>query len=273
MFKVITVHLTGSDEDNSRLEHAAAIAAAFEAHLKALHVHELPELVAPVDPLGAGYLQNLVAESQERAERVHGDLERQLSALPLPHELRRLKIYPGQVGDALAAEVRTSDLFVGTLPYATRDRRAHIEEAVLFKSGRGCLFVPPGAAARGSYETVFLAWKNSREAARAVADAMPFLRRAGRVVIGVVDEGGEKFGETAGTGVAGYLDRHQVNAELRPIGGRRDVGEALLEEAGETGAELLVMGGYGHSRFREWILGGATRHVLTNATVPVLTAH
>lgn len=275
MFKDIAVYVTGSDEDRSRINHAAAVAAAFEAHLTVLHVHELPEMVAPVDPLGAGYLQNMATESQERAERIHADLTRELSGLPVRHELRRLDSYPGQVGEAVAAEVRISDLFVGTLPYVSRERRSHIEEGVLFKSGRGCLLVPPQASPRGSYDSVFVAWKNGREAARAVADALPFLQRAGRVIVGVVEEGrpGEQPGEAPGTDLTRYLGRHDVSAELRPINGRNDVGEALLSEAEQTAAQLIVMGGYGHSRFREWVLGGATRHVLTNAKVPVLTAH
>jgi nucleotide-binding universal stress UspA family protein len=273
VFRDIAVYLTGSDEDRSRIDHAVALAVACEARLTALHLHELPEMLAPTDYLGAGYLQTMITESQERAEQVHRDLVRQLSDLPVAHNLRRLESYPGQTGDALAAEVRTSDLFVGTLPYATRDRRGHIEEAVLFKSGRGCLFVPPGAAARGSYETIFVAWKNNREAARAVAEALPFLHLAAHVSVGIVDEGGGQFGEGTGTDIIRYLDRHGVDAELRAITGSNNVGEALLQEAGQSGAQLIVMGGYGHSRFREWVLGGVTRHMLTNAKVPVLTAH
>lgn len=273
MFKDIAVYLTGSDEDRSRIDHATALAVACEARLTALHLHELPEMLAPTDYLGAGYLQTMITESEERAERVHLDLVRQLADLPVAHDLRRLENYPGQAGEALAAEVRTSDLFVGTLPYATRDRSGHIEEAVLFKSGRGCLFVPPEAPVRGSYETVFVAWKNNREAARAVAEALPFLQRAAHVSIGIVDEGGGQFGEATGTDITRYLRRRGVDAELRTITDSSNIGEALLNEAQQIGAQLIVMGGYGHSRFREWILGGVTRHMLSNAAVPVLTAH
>jgi len=275
MFKDIAVHLNGSEEDISRLAHAAAVAASFEARLTALHVHELPEMVAPIDPLGAGYLQTLVTESQARAEQVLGDLRERLSKLAVPHDLRQLQVHPGRTGEALAAEERTTVLFVGTMPYAVADLRSHVEEAVLFKSGRGCLLVPPTAAARDSYDSIFLAWKNSRESARAVAEALPLLKRAARVTVGIVEEGGagEQYGEATGADIARYLSRHEVRAELRPINGWNDVGEALLNEAEKTGAQLLVMGGYGHSRFREWILGGVTRHVLTHARVPVLTAH
>lgn len=275
MFKDIAVYLTGSEEDRSRLDHAAALATSCGASLTAMHVNQLPEMLAPTDYLGAGYMQTMVAESQERGERVHAELRQQLSGLAVPHELRRLEGYPGRTGEALAAVVRTSDLFVGTLPYAGRGRSGDVEEAVLFKSGRGCLFVPPDAPVRGTYDSVFVAWKNSPEAARAVAEALPFLQQAARVTVGVGQEEavGEEPAEAVGSDILRYLGRHDVTAELRAITGRNDIGEALLGEAGEAGAQLIVMGGYGHSRFREWVLGGVTRHVLSSATVPVLTAH
>ena len=136
------------------------------------------------------------------------------------------------------------------------------------------MFVPP-ASKPGKFDTVFVAWKNTREAARAVAEAMPFLRRASQVIVGLVEEEGasEQFGIEPGADIGRYLSRHGVGAEIRPINGWVYAGEALLNESQRTGADLVVMGGYGHSRFREWVLGGATRHLLTHAAVPVLIAH
>ncbi|HEV7275958.1 MAG TPA: universal stress protein [Devosiaceae bacterium] len=275
MLKDIVVYVTGGQEDGSRIGHAAALATGYDVSLTAVHLNKMPELIAPTDYLGAGYLQTVMSESQERSRQAHEELRRRLSGLTVPHDLRQIEGYPGRIGDALAAEVRTSDLFVGTLPYADRDRSGHIEEAVLFKSGRGCLFVPTDAPVRESYDTIFLAWKNTREAARAAAEALPFLQRAALVIIGVVEESGasEQYGETVGTDIARYLSRHEVTTELRAINGWSDAGEALLNEAEKTSAQMIVMGGYGHSRFREWVLGGVTRHVMTHARVPVLTAH
>jgi nucleotide-binding universal stress UspA family protein len=136
------------------------------------------------------------------------------------------------------------------------------------------MFVPP-ASKPGKFETIFVAWKNTREAARAVAEAMPFLQRASQVIVGLVEEEGasEQFGIEPGADIGRYLSRHGVAAEIRPINGWVYAGEALLNEAQRTGAQMIVMGGYGHSRFREWVLGGATRHLLTHAGVPVLMAH
>lgn len=278
MIKEIAVHLTGSQEDEVRLAHAGAIAARFDGHITGFYVYALPELLATGDGIGiaagAGYVETMIAESRDQSQQVAEALRQRFSTLTVPNELRRLEVYPSQAGNALAAEARTADLFVGTRPYGDPKREAHIAEAVLFDSGHGCLFVPPGVLPTEP-GSVFIAWKNTREAARAVAAAMPFLRRAARVTIGIVDEpgAGVPFAGAPGADLARYLSRHGIAAEIRTTDGSVSTGEALLNEAGQTGAQLIVMGGYGHSRFREWILGGATRDLLTNAPVPVLTAH
>lgn len=274
MIKDIVVHLTGSAEDKVRIAYAAPIAEMFDAHLSGLQVHTLPELISFTDPVASTYLQTVLAESHARAQMVTDALKDVLASVSVPHELRRLDVYPSTIGSALAAQARTADLFVSTRPYGDPGGEERIEEAVLFRSGRGCLFVPPGGTPT-SYDTVFVAWKSTREAARAVADAMPFLQRASQVIVGIVEENGasEQYGIEPGVDIGRYLSRHAVTAEIRPINGWVYAGEALINEAQKTGAQMIVMGGYGHSRFREWIIGGATRHVLTHAAVPVLIAH
>ena len=275
MIKDIAVHLTGSAEDDVRLAFAGPIAELFAAHLTGLQVHTLPELIAITDPAASGYLQTLLVESHERAQRATDALKERLAGMNVPNEVRRLDVYPSSAGNTLASEARMSDLFLGTRPYGDPAGGALVEETVLFKSGRGCLFVPPAGAPPASYATIFVAWKNTREAARAVAEARPFLQQASQVIVGLVEEDGasEQFGVEPGADIGRYLSRHGVSAEIRPINGWAHVGEALLNEAQKTSSDMIVMGGYGHSRFREWVLGGATRHVLTAAPVPVLIAH
>lgn len=275
MIKDIVVHLTGSEEDKVRIAHAAPIAESFDAHLTGLQVHTLPELIAITDPVASTYLQTLLAESHARAQKVTDALADAFASISVPHDLRRLDVYPSTIGNTLAAEARTADLFVGTRPYGDAAAGERIEETVLFRSGRGCLFVPPGGIPPKDYDRVFVAWKNTREAARAVAESIPFLQRASQVIVGIVEEEGasEQYGVEPGTDIGRYLSRHGIAAEIRPINGWVYAGEALLNEAQKTGAQMIVMGGYGHSRFREWVIGGATRHLLTHATVPVLIAH
>jgi nucleotide-binding universal stress UspA family protein len=189
-------------------------------------------------------------------------------------ELRRLDVYPAQAGKELAGQARMADLFIGTLAYGGPITRQRYEEAVLFGSGRACLLVPQSKAAPRQFGTILVAWKNTVEAARAVAEAIPFLSQASQVIVGIVEEqAGEQFGIQAGADIGRYLSRHGVKAEVRTISGWIDAGEAILNEARKSGADMIVMGRYGHSLLREWILGGATRHMLTHATVPVLMAH
>lgn len=275
MIKDIAVHVSGSPEDTIRLAYASRIAERFGAHLTGLHVHSLPDLIAITDPVASSYLQTLLAESHARAQKVADELEVVFSALPVPYELRRLDVYPSTVGSALAAEARTADLFVGSRPYGNPQLSGLAEETVLFRSGRGCLFVPPGGSSPNEYERIFVAWKNTREAARAVADAIPFLKRASQVIVGIVEEedAEEQFGAEPGAGIGRYLNRHGVAPEIRPVGAWNHIGEALLNEVQKSEAQMIVMGGYGHSRFIEWIMGGVTRHILTHAEVPVLIAH
>ena len=275
MIKDIVVQLTGSAEDDVRLAYATEIARSFTAHLTGLQLHVLPEVLTTTDPGGFGFPQQLIAESEARADAVGEKLKQRLSGADIVQELRRLDVLPGQVGSALASEARTADLFVGTRPYGDPSGQSHIEEAVLFRSGRGCLFVPPLGTSPARYATILVAWKNSRESARAVAEALPFLQKAQSVVVAVMEEGQatEELKLEAGADIGRYLSRHGVSAEIRKTSGWSDTGAAILNEAKQIGADMIVMGGYGHSRFREWILGGVTRHVLSESPVPVLTAH
>lgn len=274
MIKDIAVHLTGSDEDATRLAHAAVLARALDAHLTGLQVHEMPEVLSITDPTGSSYLQQLVAESVDRAVAVTKRLVPTLAATGINHELRRLDLFPGQVGSALAAEARLSDLFVGTRPYGDPLRQQRVEEAVLFESGRPCLFVPPAHDAAARVSSVLVAWKNTREAAVALAASLPLLRLATEVRVAVIEEGGasEQRREAAGDDIGRYLSRHGVNAEIRLIAGWTDTAAAILNEAEKSAADLIVLGAYGHSRLREWALGGVTREVLSRSPVPVLTA-
>jgi nucleotide-binding universal stress UspA family protein len=153
---------------------------------------------------------------------------------------------------------------------------ASLIESVLFDSGRPCLFVPPQGTPHPSYETIILAWKDSRQASRAVASAMPFLHRARNIVVVIVDDGKAESARYAegGAGIMEHLRRHELPVELKIIPRKNErVSYTLMNQAATTGAELLVMGGYGHSRLREWVLGGTTRAVLSEAMIPVLVGH
>ena len=273
MIKDVLVHLTGSSEDAVRLHYANALAERLGAHLTGLQVHALPDVLAITDPSGSAFLQELIVTSENHADAIGAELRERLSSLGPHAELRRIDVYPGDIGPALASEVRMSDLFVGTRPYGGPAKSERIGEAVLFRSGRPCLFLPPAVQCDPKLDTVVVGWKNTREAARALAAALPILQLATAVNVVTVSEPGGSIGVEDATDIGRYLGRHGIKAEIRTVPGAPDTASALLREAHASAADLIVMGGYGHSRLLELILGGATRDILSTAAIPVFMAH
>ncbi len=274
--KDLLVFLDGTDADEARIVQAESIASRHDAFLTGLFCNALPEVMFASE---AGMASVDVVSQMQDSSRADGDAKAEVLAarfakLSVANEVRRFDVYSSQMGLTLASEARTADLFIATRPYGHYNNHADALEQVLFNSGRACLFLPPVGAPH-PFDTVLLAWRNSREAARAVSEALPALIAAKKVYIAMAtEEGASQDGAShPGDNIVRYLTRHGANVEMRPLLGWSQVGEALLNEVGKTEADLLVMGGYGHSRFREWVLGGATRDILTRAEVPVLIAH
>ena len=147
-----------------------------------------------------------------------------------------------------------------------------VAEGALFESGRPLVMVPYIHKDGLKLDRVMLCWDGSRPAARAVADAMPLLARAGQVDVVIVERA--KSDEMAGADVAEHLARHDLNVTVQRITrGDLAVKDALLNYAADSAADMTVMGGYGHSRMREFILGGVTRGMLASMTLPTLLSH
>lgn len=226
----------------------------------------------------ADVYSRLHREALQRARLRADALRARYARSTLPPEVRIADagaMYPQNV---VTLHARHADLSV--VPHAPRDRpeaaAAHdLFHDLLLHSGRPVLVVPDGTAAIGDGRAV-IAWKPSREAARAVHDALPLLRHAGSVDVLVVDpEPGEtSYGEDPGADIAAHLARHglQVEVVTRP---RMNLSTAytVLDHARSVGAGLLVAGGYGRSRFRELLLGGATRELLQGTHLPILFSH
>ena len=253
---------------------AFGLARRFEAELEVLHPCTPPSQRLPyATKLSPIYFEAYLDVSRkqvayeekeavawfEKASADRGEVEAQLLTVE------------GLVGPAVAQRAKTADLSVlPTVSAAADEMFAEARDAALFSSGRPALFVPDEAGGHVG-ETVVIAWKDSVESARAVAAAAPFLEGARRVrLISLVAEG-EPEDETAAA-MANYLTAACLPVELKAVQlGERDVGDAILEEAGA--GVLLVMGGYGRWRWQEWIFGGATDHVLRNTDVAVLMCH
>jgi nucleotide-binding universal stress UspA family protein len=286
MIKTVLVPATGTDADDAAFAAALDVARRFTAHLDVLHVRIDPAEAAGAliaDVSGAMVSANLIDRLEEECAQIEEKARKSFEAFCQREGLviDAAPSTPPVVGIAWHREIgresywlaeygRTSDLLVVGRPVVNRGVMPETLEAALFDSGRP-LFIP--AAVPVAAETIAIAWKSTREAARAVGAAMPFLTQAKRVAILTAAEDDHTDNSDAARLLA-TLRRHDIAAEahqLRP--GSRSAAETLLAAASEIGAGLLVMGGYGHSRLRELVFGGVTERVIRDAALPVLIAH
>ena len=288
MFKYILVPATGVDTDAPVFSTALAVARLFGSHLEFLHVRiDVPQTLVSIATGdiggGVGYdrilksLERDVAERQKKAELAfHNFCEREILTVSsdpstdLPSVEWRMET--GDEPAWLGERGRTADLLVVGRAREGEPVAMNVLEACLMTSGRPVLIVPDRAPNRLS-GTVAIAWKNRPEAARAVAAAQPFVEIADRLAILSVDEGVDTD-EQSCERLRSALSWHNPRTTLRRLKrDERPAVETLLAAAGELAADVLVMGGYGHSRMREVIFGGFTRRVLAGADLPILMAH
>jgi nucleotide-binding universal stress UspA family protein len=275
--KTIVVHLADERRVDRTLAVALELARQQDAHLVGLFV-SLPDLLAP--PLGVG--RSLVAAGRatirERAEKIRQKFEAAGTGLALKKEWRFVEPGRAPAIDALMIHVRAADLIVAAQGDLTWEDNLLMEypEELLLQSGRPVLFVPNVGEFPSFGLRPLVAWKTGREAARAAFDALPLLQKAQSVrVLGVApqaDAGGAS--PVHSSDLVKALARHGVNCTAATAHGTdREAGIALLHDVAESGSTMLIMGGYGHYRFREYVFGGATRHILRNMTVPTLLSH
>ena len=147
-------------------------------------------------------------------------------------------------------------------------------ERLVLAAGRPVLILPSAGRFPNIGARILVAWDASREATRAVTDAIPMLRLANTVHVMTVNPKHGEHGHVAGADIGFYLARHGVRVEIKTDHGAEiDVGNELLSRAADLDVDLIVMGGYGHSRLKEWVLGGATRTILESMTAPILMSH
>lgn len=273
-WKEILVRVSGEAEWRPLAGAAAALAARLGAHLVGIDVLHLPDRssdAAVRRGLGEDYLDQRRRDLEEEATALGEEFRREVEKPGLQVEWR---VADGDLVEVLVAQSRTADLLVlgPAGPPAVSLEELHLAAPVVLASGRPVLVFPAGRTAPPGRH-VAIGWNASREAARAVADALPLVEGAERVSILVVRPGQERGGQS-GEEVAHYLAAHGRKAEVVTVdAGHAGAGEVLLERVAALGADLLVMGAYGHSRLRELVVGGATRTVLERARVPVLLSH
>lgn len=276
MIKDILVVLEGGAEDATRLAYAESLATVDDGVVTGLFLNKLPELYTAVGPVGVvEVINDAIGRAREYGDTALAGLKPKFERLAARGQLRRLDSLAGVAGVQLAEEARVADITIITRPYGVPEGAPDLVEGLIFGSGRATLLVPPGGTPPKSYDTIVMAWSGTKDSARALREALPLLRKARQVRIVMVQEKGdpESRREQPGADVARHLDRHGVNVDLHTVTGWTDVAGALLHEAQAQSADLLVMGAYGHSRFRQWMLGGVTREILSTARLPVLVAH
>ena len=277
-FKTILVYCDSSEATKGRLAVAIELSQRFGSHLIALHVRPSFETAAFFDSgLSMDTLYTAYREGMEReAAAAKAIFDAATERKDLPAEWRSVE---GFVDDEVVVHARYADLVVagqaGPPERANVSTPSDLSETVAMASGRMVLVVPYIPVAEAPGKIVMLCWNASRESARAATDALPFLKGAEKVIVLVVDPGKSRgHGAEPGADVAGWLVRHGVKAFVqRDTAVDGDVGATILSRAADHGVDLIVMGIYGHSRVREFVLGGASRTLLASMTVPVLMAH
>jgi nucleotide-binding universal stress UspA family protein len=280
MFHDLMVPITGTAGDSHALTTAIALSSSLGAHLAVVDLVRLP-LPYPspwgIDPTDvfAQVYEELRQLGQASAARLRERLQKESISWEV-RSAESLLIEPPQM---MALHARYADLTVMAAPRqpgGDASKSLECASALLFESGRPLLTTPPNSRYEWPLQRAVVAWQPTREAARALHDALPLLARAATVDVVTVDpqvtEG--KHGEDPGIDIATHLARHglQVNTIALPDEGH-SVATMLLRHATGVGAQLLVAGGYGHSRLREWMFGGTTRELLLGSPIPVLFSH
>ena len=276
MIKDIVVNLSVGEKAGPAGDYAISAAAAFDAHLAG--VAFLYDPIMPVS--GAGYIPADVIATQERdsQEATRSALDRFTAACRragIAAEPLTLSTSFAGVGEQFGRIARRFDLsIVGQAEPETSEVEEIVAESALFESGRPLVIVPYIQRAPLKLDHVMVCWDGGRAAARAIADAMPLLGRAGHVDVVIVTDERGKRDQIEGADMGAHLARHGLNVEVtRTALGDIDVADVILSRAADMSTDFIVMGGYGHSRLREFVLGGVTRSILRSMTVPVLMSH
>jgi nucleotide-binding universal stress UspA family protein len=274
-YRQLLVHLDSSKRSSVRLALARRLAEQEGAELTALYAVTPTLVTLPFPPMSSDLAASVLDLDVDRRARARADFDRVMEEPGANvnwaevEELSTIAAFSQQslYADLLVmAQHEPGNVQPGDLP-------ADFPQAVMATSGKPALLVPYVDPQATLGNTVVIAWKETRESARAVAAAMPLLKRAAEVhVVTWGSEGSRVRGSRLD--LSGYLRLHGVKSTWHEQGSEPDdLGDILLSRAFDFGADLLVMGCYGHSRAREWVLGGTSRTVLRSMTLPVLMAH
>jgi len=276
MIKDILVSLSSDESYDASGDYAMSVAELFGAHLSGIALAYIPviSVTMPMEALGADLIVAEHAKNMKAAAAAVARFDRSMRAGGLRGEARLLDAGIAEASKEFGEFARRFDLSVVGQAKPSDPEGGMIVEGALFSSGRPVIVVPYIQRKGIKLDRVVVCWDGSRAAARATGDAMPFLTRAKKVDVVTIGAAPAKSEEVPGADIAQHLARHGRNVEVqRLVVADIDTTSAILSYVADTGADLIVMGGYGHSRLREFVLGGVTRGILGSMTVPVLMSH
>ncbi len=270
-YKDIVVHQGEDAHAEGRLNMALDLAKNFDARLTGVYVLSYPNVPGFVQT----ELPSEVIEQRYNEIRAMGEAKRAEFDAAAEREgvTAEFRLMEGDMVEAVSLCGRYADLLVVGQPDPDKPAVTdNLAEELLMASGRPILVVPYAGVPKQIGRRIMVAWRATREATRAVHDAMPMLEQAEEVVVYSVNP--EDRDHIAGADICTHLARHGVNATPRHIVAKdMGVGDSILSAVADNGIDLLVMGGYGHSRLRELAFGGATREIMHAMTCPVMMSH
>ena len=275
MIKDIVVNLSGRAPQDFAADYAISVAATFGARIAGIAF--LYEPVIPDGTLGGVPVELIELQREENSKAAKGAVSRFEAAAKQAGVAAETRILDATFGGAATLFARIARRFdLAVVGQAQREYGVSEElmiEGALFESGRPVIVVPYIQKRGLTLERVLACWDGGRTSARAIGDAMPILERARSVDIVIVAEE-RKNDEITGANMSEHLTRHGIAVNVKRIAkGNLTIEDAILSYAADSGADFMVMGGYGHSRLREFILGGVTRGILATMTVPVFMSH
>ena len=272
--KSILLHMDNNGRSKSCLDAALSLADRFDAHVTGL-ANRLPAYIpayaaAQIPP---EVFTNFDAAQASMLKTSKAEFE---DAFKIASRISRCnwEVGEGDLANTIATRSRYHDLIIlrQETDNSSMNGYENIPDEIILAAGRPVLIIPYINHGEAFGKSILVAWDNSRESARAVNDAMPFLKHADNVNIfsgnPKVDE------EVPAAQLARYMSEHGIKPEVnRTIASNISIGDMLLNDVADNGHDMIVMGGYGHQRLREMLLGGTTRHILQHMTVPVLFSH
>jgi len=278
-FKNIMVYLDQGNSNQARVDSALAIASTHGAALTGVVLIAQPSS-AILQRLGITNAPAIHEKSRADAQESIDQFHEQAAAAGVEADVLKLECLEGDAPAKLSRVARVYDLSILRQANPDSDNAAFVaglSEEVMFSSGRPVLYMPYIGAHQIPFKRGLIAWDGSRSSARAVHDALPLLENMDQVTILVIDSNTmepSSDGVMPGEGLSRHLHRHGISSEIQHLmRGDSSTSTLVLNELANTGADLLVMGGYGTPKLREIILGGVTRTVLEMMTVPVFMSH